>query len=115
MPALPHSPIDLVFLHHCVGAQLLLDPGPDDPKAGTHPNGGGLRRALEADGYRVHEATYWSRLGEHTDLFDWNEKFSAHMDEVLRIAEQDPALPDGRTNTVVLFKSCFPNNWFVGP
>lgn len=107
--------MDLLFLHHSVGAQLLSDPGPDEPRHGTHPNGGRLRRMLAASGYRVHEATYGSRFGEHTDLFDWLPKFENHMDEILRIAHQDWVLDSGATNHVVLFKSCFPNSWFVGP
>lgn len=115
----PESPmdhgVDLLFLHHSVGAQLLSDPGPDDLGHGTHPNGGGLGRALAASGYRVHEATYGSRLGEHTDLFDWVPKFEDHMDEILRIAHQDSVLDSNASNRVVLFKSCFPNSWFEGP
>lgn len=108
-------PLNLLFLHHSVGAHLLSDPGPDDSRKGTHPNGGGLRRALTARGFSVHEATYGSRFGEHTDLFDWNDKFSSHMDELLRLEEQDRVLPPGSKNSVVLFKSCFPNNAFTGP
>lgn len=110
----PSEPVDLLFLHHSIGAQLLAEPGSDDSKAGTHPNGGGLRRLLAAQSYRVHEATYGSKLGEHTDLFDWLPKFRDHMPEVLQIAEQDSVLPDGKKNRVVLWKSCFPNSYFVG-
>jgi hypothetical protein len=62
----------------------------------------------------VHEATYGSRLGERTDLFDWKDKFENHLEEILRVDGQDAVLPAGRRNTVVLFKSCFPNNDFVG-
>lgn len=109
------APVNLVFLHHSVGAQLLADPGPEDPKQRTHPNGGGLRKLLEGNGYRVHEATYGSALGEHTDLFDWLPRFTEKMDDVLATAHQDERLPAGETNRVVLFKSCFPNNWFAGP
>lgn len=107
--------MDLLFLHHSVGAQLLADPGPEDAARRTHPNGGGLARALTASGYRVHEATYGSALGEHTDLFDWLPKFEGHMAEVLRIADQDTPLAGGAEDRVVLFKSCFPNSWFQGP
>lgn len=107
--------MDLLFLHHSVGAQLLADPGPDDPGHGTHPNGGGLGHALAESGYRVHEATYGSRFGEHTDIFDWLPKFERHMDEILRIAHQDAVLDSGAINRIVLFKSCFPNSWFEGP
>jgi hypothetical protein len=108
----PAGPVDLLFLHHSVGAQMLADPGPADARGLTHPNGGGLRRLLEPDGYVVHEATYGSELGERTDLFDWLPKFRDGMDRVLRVEQQDRSLPDGRANRVVLFKSCYPNNYF---
>jgi hypothetical protein len=108
----PGVPLDLVFLHHSIGSHLLADPGPDDGKGGVHPNGGGLRKRLVASGYRVHEATYGSKLGEHTDLFDWLPKFRGEMDAVLRIDHQDKALAEGTRNRVVMFKSCFPNNYF---
>ena len=110
----PESPIDLVFLHHSVGGQLLADKGSADDSGSVHPNGGGLRRMLEDRHYLVHQATYGSRLGERTDLFDWLPKFRVFMSDVLRIAEQDQPLPDGQVNRVVLFKSCYPNNLFEG-
>jgi hypothetical protein len=110
----PGVPIDLVFLHHSIGGHLLATRGPDDGGGAVHPNGGGLRQRLLLEGYRVHEATYGSRLGEHTDLFDWLPKFQGHMDAVLRIDRQDEALPAGTLNHVVMFKSCFPNNYFRG-
>lgn len=103
----PPEALDLVFLHHSVGQHLLHDP------AANRQNGGGLRKLLGANRYRVHEATYGSELGEHTDLFDWLPKFRDRMDDVLRIDEQDKKLPGGRQNRVVLWKSCYPNNEFV--
>jgi hypothetical protein len=113
----PPLPIDVLFLHHSVGAQLLASPGPEhgDPhQPSTHPNGGGLRVRLDSAGYRLHSATYGSELGEHTDLFDWLPKYRGHMDEVLVLANQDTRLPDGNRNRVVIFKSCFPNSNFSG-
>jgi len=111
----PPRPLDLLFIHHSCGGQLLAPPGPPE---GTNsicrsdPNGGNLRPLLEKQGYRVHEASYGSRIGEDTDLFDWLPKFRAHMDSILRCEHQDSVLPDGRTNRVVMFKSCFPNSAF---
>jgi hypothetical protein len=105
-------PLDLVFLHHSIGEHWLADPPGGSDASRAHENGGGLRRALVDQGYRVHEATYGSRLGEDTDLFDWLPKFGGHMDEVLRIAHQDAVLPEGGRNKIVLFKSCFPNSYF---
>jgi hypothetical protein len=108
------APVDrqlgLVFLHHSVGEQWLADL--EGVAGNPHGNGGGLRRALESNGYRVRDATYGSRLGEKTDLLDWLPKFTAHLDEVLRVAHQDDALPEGERSQIVLFKSCYPNNYF---
>lgn len=113
----PSRPLRLLFIHHSCGGQLLADPGSDDGEQciyRTHPNGGGLRASLQAAGYEVHEASYGSRVGERTDLFDWKPKFETQMDEVLTVAHQDERLPDGRRNEIVVFKSCFPNSAFVG-
>jgi hypothetical protein len=112
--AAPGRPVDVLFLHHSVGAALLADRGVDDPARGVHPNGGGLRAALTALGYRVHAATYGSEHGQRTDMFDWQPKFARHMGELLTIHAQDVPLPDGERNEVVIFKSCFPNNAFTG-
>jgi hypothetical protein len=99
-----------VFLHHSVGEQWLADP--EGAAGNPHGNGGGLRRALESNGYQVRDATYGSRLGEKTDLFDWLPKFTGHLDEVLRTARQDSSLPEGERSQIVLFKSCYPNSYF---
>jgi hypothetical protein len=113
----PGTPLDLLFIHHSVGGQWLADPGTVEGRNSihkTHPNGGGLRRMLQEQGYIVHEASYGSRIGEQTDLFDWPGKFRDRMDEILACDQQDTRLPDGRHNRIVLFKSCYPNNVFVG-
>jgi hypothetical protein len=106
------EPTGIVFLYHSIGSHLLADEGPDDGSGRTHPNGGGLRALLVANNFRVHEATYGSKLGEDTDMFHWLPKFSEHMDRILDTAEQDELLPAGERNRVVMFKSCFPNNYF---
>src|SRR5262245_7134033 len=114
----PGRPLDLLFIHHSVGGHWLADPGPADGEHcvyKTYPHGGGLRRALEEQGYRVHEVSYHSRLGQDTDTADWLPKFRDDMDRVLTCRLQDEALPDGRRNRVVMFKSCYPNNQFTGP
>jgi hypothetical protein len=107
----PARELSLLFVHHSVGAQLLADPGPGDGVR-RHENGGGLRSLLESSGYRVHGATYGSRLGERTDLFDWPDKFTRHMDELLTTADGSSPMRGGARHDVVLFKSCFPNNGF---
>lgn len=100
----PGRPLRLLFIHHSVGGQWLASPGPEAGARDlwvSHPNGGGLRAALEAEGYRVHDATRGTALGEATDLFDWPAKLRGEM----------PALA---AYDVVLFKSCFPNSRFIG-
>ncbi len=115
-PEAPSEELRLLFIHHSVGGQLLADEGSDvgeDSIYASYPHGGGLRALLQSNGYRVGEASYGSRLGEHTDLFDWLPKFRDHMDGVLRIAHQDETLPGEARNDIVVFKSCFPNSKFV--
>jgi hypothetical protein len=115
--ARPANAVRLLFIHHSCGGQLLAPPGPDDGENclyRTHPNGGGLRPLLEQNGYEVHEASYGSQIGEHTDLFDWLPKFRDQMDKVLTVDRQDAFYRDGRRNQVVVFKSCFPNSAYVG-
>lgn len=118
--ARPAAPLRLLFIHHSCGGQLLAPPGAQAERgAGTciyaaHPNGGDLRHLLEQTGYEVHEASYKSRLAEHTDLLDWPPKFRDQMDDLLRTSHQDETYGDARRNQVIVFKSCFPNSGFVG-
>jgi hypothetical protein len=113
-PASPSHPLDLLFIHHSVGAQWLADPGPQGGD-NTHPEGGALRKQLDQQGYVFHEATYGSALGAQTDLFDWLPKFRDHMDPILTCANQDGSLKPPAHNRIVLFKSCYPNSAFIGP
>jgi hypothetical protein len=114
----PATPLRLLFIHHSVGGQLLAEAGPESALGKsiyvTHPNGGGLRHLLEAASYEVHETSYGSAIGEATDLFDWLPKFRDRMDAVLRTEANDRLYADGRTNQIVVFKSCYPNNRFRG-
>jgi hypothetical protein len=113
----PLQPLRLLFIHHSVGGQLLAAKGPHEGANsihGSHPNGGGLRPALTEAGYEVHEASYGSRVGERTDLFDWLPKFRTQMDAILTVSNQDQTYPDARRNQIVAFKSCFPNSAYVG-
>ena len=111
----PKQPLQLLFIHHSCGGQLLATPGSDE---GTnciyrsHPNGGGLRARLEQNRYVVHEASYNSRIGQNTDIFDWLPKFRNEMERVLACDFQDHSYSDGRRNQIVVFKPCFPNNDF---
>ncbi len=115
--AAPLRLVRLLFIHHSCGGQWLAPPGPDrgiDCIYETAVNGGRLRDALTAQGYEVHEASYKSLVGARTDIFDWLPKFRDHMEEVLRCDQQDTFYQDERRNEIVLFKSCFPNNHFLG-
>jgi hypothetical protein len=112
----PAKPLDLLFIHHSCGGQLLAVPGPESETNciyASSVNGGGLRSRLEKAGYIVHEASYESRIGHKTDIFDWLPKFRDQMNDVLECDLQDQRLAAGRRNNVVIFKSCFPNNSFV--
>lgn len=116
----PQRQIQLLFLHHSCGGALLADPGETIEQVPgaciwqSHPQGGGLRKKLAEDGYKVAEASYLSLLGDDTDLFDWLPKFQRHMAAIQKCAGQDETYPDGERNEVIVFKSCFPNNLFVG-
>ncbi len=113
----PEKPLNLFFIHHSCGGQLLAPPGPDDGENciyKSHPNGGGLRDILEAEGYVVHEASYGSELGDQTDIFDWLPKFRDKMDKILTASGPDTYFTNGTKNHIVAFKSCFPNSRFVG-
>ena len=117
------GPVRLLFIHHSCGGQLLADPGEKIGGAKgsgerciyeSHPNGGGLRTLLTESGYVVHEASYESIVGGDTDIRHWRTKFTEMMDRILVTDRQDTVYDDGRTNHIVVFKSCYPNNDFVG-
>lgn len=115
----PGDDLRVLFIHHSTGGQLLAEAGPEsgnleDCIYDRHPNGGGLRRALTEAGYEVHEASYNSEVGNHTDMFDWLPKFRDSMEPVLNTDSQDDVYSNGEQNHVVMFKSCFPNSNFVG-
>lgn len=112
----PSAPIHLLFIHHSCGGQLLADKGHEEGENciyKTHPYGGGLRRMLEKNNYQVHEASYKSLIGDKTDVCHWNAKFRDNMDKILTCKGQDEFFLDGTKNKIVMFKSCFPNNWIT--
>lgn len=114
----PEARLRLLFVHHSVGGALLASPGREEELAPciwrAHESGGGGRTRLERAGYEVHEASYGSRIGARTDLFDWLPTFRDQMEAVLTCDRDDRLYDDGRRNDVVVFKSCFPNNRFAG-
>ncbi len=124
IPETEGGPVRLLFIHHSCGGQLLAEPGEQsgggkDSGARcvyqSHPNGGGLRSRLQSAGYEVHQASYGSLLGEDTDIGHWRRKFAEQMDRILVCDGQDRAYTDGRTNEVVVFKSCYSSTDFTGP
>lgn len=114
----PERPLRLLFIHHSCGGQLFAPPGAEDVGEAciydAAENGGGLRPMLEAAGYEVHEASYHSKIGHDTDTFHWLPKFRDQMDLVMKVDHQDTFFEDDRRHDVVMFKSCYPNNVFVG-
>jgi hypothetical protein len=110
----PDKPVNLIFIHHSCGGQLLADKGKvvsENAICSSHPNGGGLRRLLEDNNYIVHEASYGSKIGEDTDICHWNKKFRDSMEIILACKGQDKIFSNGTKNKIVIFKSCFPNSW----
>lgn len=110
----PDRPLNLLFIHHSCGGQLLADPGNESGKFciyKSHPNGGALRKLLEENNYVVHEASYGSLIGEHTDICNWNAKFRDNMDKILKCRQQDDFFSDETMNSIIVFKSCYPNSW----
>jgi hypothetical protein len=65
---------------------------------------------LKQAGYQVNQVSYGSVLGQNTDFCHWRRKFSEHMDDILKASHQDEQLPEGVTNQIVAFKSCFTVN-----
>ena len=113
----PNQQMKLIFIHHSCGGQWLANRGeakeivPDTCLYESHPNGGGLKTLLHQNNYEVHEASYKSKIGDKTDVCDWNVKFRESMGEILRCDIQDKQYADiSIKNDIVVFKSCFPNN-----
>ena len=112
----PRISLNLLFIHHSCGGQLMADVGPDKGQSciyQTSTSGGSLRSLLQKEGYIVHEASYDSEVGGNTDIFDWPAKFKNDMDKVLLCDQQNNYFKDGTKNKIVVFKSCFPNNAFT--
>lgn len=113
----PATPQRLIFIHHSTGENWLAD------------DNGGLGTALRDNNYYVSDTNYgWGpdEIGSRTDIGNWYEWFlsasssrymaalfneSGQWASYSRLpAEQDPGGP----NTIVMFKSCFPNSALQG-
>lgn len=116
--AAPDVGLRLLFIHHSCGGQLFAPHGDEDVGEAciydAAENGGGLRPMLEKAGYEIHEASYHSKIGHDTDIFHWLPKFRDQMDLVMKVDHQDTFFEDDRRHDIVMFKSCYPNNVFVG-
>lgn len=105
----------LLFIHHSCGSGWMesgLVAALQDP---ANPYSQGR--------YSFHEAEYGSYLGQgdgtlgrYTDLHDWYVKFREDLDrpgdavDMLNCRHQDETHPDGVTNSIIMFKSCYPNS-----
>ena len=93
--------INLIFIHHSVGENWLND---------------GLCQALNESNIHVADTYYgWSDMGDMTDTKDWPRWFNdAVMPSVyskLTTETANNTIPPGSgENTIVMFKSCFPNS-----
>lgn len=111
----PSNPVKLIFIHHSTGENWLDD------------DNGGLGKALMNSNYFVSDTNYgWGpeSIGDLTDIGHWylwfNGPSSSHyLDELYKESEQysyysrmseDP----GGENTIIMFKSCFPNSNIMG-
>ena len=91
----------MIFLHHSVGRGILYE--------------GGLRDSLLEMGVLVKGATYGDEIGQNTDIKDWVPKFQSDMDRIFSFkAHPDRYYSDGKSNDIIMFKSCFPNSNIVG-
>lgn len=114
-PSAPASIVKLVFIHHSVGSNWLGD------------GNGGLGLALRDNNYFVSDTNYgWGpdSIGDRTDIPDWPDWFSGasaptYLAALFTESGQHTnysrlATDPGGENTVVMFKSCYPNSMLQG-
>ncbi len=123
-PAPPAEPVKLIFIHHSTGGNWLADPNGDQPN-------GGLGRALMENNYYVSATNYgWGPegIGDRTDIPNWPEWFlGPNRDTIMHAVytENGQNVGDfgnwsrmgndpGGENTIIIFKSCFPNSNLEG-
>ncbi len=120
----PAMPVKLIFIHHSTGGNWLADPNDDQPY-------GGLGIALMQNNYFVSATNYgWGpdSIGDRTDIPNWPEWFTGPDSATYLNAlyhENGQNIGDfgawsrlstdpGGENTVIMFKSCFPNSDLEG-
>jgi hypothetical protein len=91
-------PNKMVFLHHSIGEDLL--------------HYGGLADSLLEQGIWVKSATYGDYIGENTDINDWLPKFNKDIDKIMAFKAHPNIYceDDDNYNSIIMFKSCFPNS-----
>jgi PKD repeat protein len=116
----PSTPQKLIFIHHSTGGYWLADPA-------SQELGGDLGRALRDSNYFVSATNYdWGpdSIGSNTDIGHWWEWFRGSNSATYLAAlyaETGQNIGDfgswprlasdpGGPNTIVMFKSCFPNS-----
>ncbi len=120
----PASPVKLIFIHHSTGGNWLADPNEGGPY-------GGLGLALMNNNYSVNATNYgWGPdgIGDRTDIPNWPEWFtSPNSDAVVTALYNEngqnidgfgewtrPSTGVEGENTIIMFKSCFPNSDLYG-
>lgn len=111
----PAYPVKLIFIHHSTGENLLRN------------DYGRLGIALKTNNYFVSDTNYgWGpdSIGDRTDIPDWIEWFrststttvvDALLAEYGKHASYSRLAADpGGQNSIILFKSCFPNSNLEG-
>ncbi len=125
-PNPPSSTVKLIFVHHSTGGNWLADPAGNEL-------GGGLGRALMNNNYYVSATNYgWEVegdiIGDRTDIGNWWEWFRGPTSATILDALYNEtgqnfgdygswprlATDPGGENTIILFKSCFPNSALKG-
>ena len=114
-PNSPASPVKLIFIHHSSGENWLND------------ENGGLGLALMQNNYFVSDTNYgWgpNTIGDRTDIGNWWEWFvgpdrDKYMQAVFNESGQNSSYSrlgsdPGGENSIVMFKSCFPNSAIGG-
>jgi uncharacterized repeat protein (TIGR01451 family) len=114
-PTPPAEPVRLVFIHHSCGENWLANWD------------GGLGIALRDNNYFVSDSNYgWgpNSIGDYTDIGHWWSWFRGSNSATYlgALYSEDgqhssysrlPVNPGGE-NTIVMFKSCFPNSYLEG-
>jgi hypothetical protein len=120
----PASTQKLIFIHHSTGGNWLADANSEGPY-------GGLGNALKNNNYFVSATNYgWgpNSIGDRTDIYNWPEWFTGEdRDTILHALYNETgqnigdwgswsrlSSSPGGENTIIIFKSCFPNSNLYG-